>query len=123
MTGSSEITSQIGRHHTADSQPTAGARSPSEQVRELAAIAPGATTEELLFKLLSALTAILGAKRAYVTENFDPGMSRTVASWEDGKPGPIREYALSGTPCEAVMSHGVQIVDCELARRYTLDQA
>ena len=103
-------------------QPTVGARSPSELVRELAAIAPGATTEELLYKLLSALTAILGAKRAYVTENFDPGMSRTVASWEEGAPGPVREYALSGTPCAAVMSHGVQVVDCELGRRYTLDR-
>jgi two-component system sensor kinase FixL len=71
---------------------------------------------------LSALTAILGARRAYVTENFDPGMSRTIASWEDGKPGPVREYALSGTPCAAVMSHGVQIVDCELGRRYTLGE-
>ena len=49
-------------------------------------------------------------------------MSRTVASWEDGEPGPVREYALSGTPCAAVMSHGVQVVDCELARRYTLDR-
>ena len=47
-------------------------------------------------------------------------MSRTIASWEDGEPGPVREYALSGTPCEAVMRHGVQIVDCELGRRYSL---
>jgi two-component system sensor kinase FixL len=50
-------------------------------------------------------------------------MSRTLASWEDGEPGPVREYALSGTPCEAVMRHGVQIVDCELGRRYTLDRS
>jgi two-component system sensor kinase FixL len=50
-------------------------------------------------------------------------MSRTVASWEDGEPGPVREYALSGTPCEAVMRHGVQIVDCELGRRYTLGRS
>ena len=50
-------------------------------------------------------------------------MSRTLASWEDGKPGPVREYALSGTPCEAVMSHGVQIVDCELGRRYSLERS
>ena len=50
-------------------------------------------------------------------------MSRTVASWEEGKPGPVREYALSGTPCEAVMRHGIQVVDCELGRRYTLDQS
>ena len=77
----------------------------------------------MLLRLLSALTGILGARRAYVTENFDPGMSRTVASWEDGKPGPVREYALSGTPCEAVMRHGVQIVDCELGRRYALDRS
>ncbi len=77
----------------------------------------------MLLKLLSALTAILGARRAYVTENFDPGMSRTIASWEDGKPGAVREYALNGTPCEAVMSHGVQIVDCELGRRYELERS
>jgi len=50
-------------------------------------------------------------------------MSRTIASWEEGKPGPTREYALSGTPCAAVMSHGVQVVDCELGRRYTLDRS
>lgn len=104
-------------------QPSADATSPSEQVRELAALAPGETTDELLLKLLSALTALLGARRAYVTENFDPGMSRTIASWEDGRPGPVREYALSGTPCAAVMRHGVQIVDCELGRRYTLDRS
>jgi two-component system sensor kinase FixL len=120
---SGEISSPTARHHPADSQLVEGARSPSEQVRELAAIAPGATTEELLLKLLSALTAILGARRAYVTENFDPGMSRTVASWEDGKPGPVREYALSGTPCAAVMRDGAQIVDCELGRRYVLDRS
>ena len=120
--GSTVINSHIAGRQSKGSQPTVGARSPSELVRELAAIAPGATTEELLYKLLSALTAILGAKRAYVTENFDPGMSRTVASWEDGEPGPVREYALSGTPCAAVMSHGVQVVDCELGRRYTLDR-
>ena len=77
----------------------------------------------MLLKLLSALTAILGARRAYVTENFDPGMSRTLASWEEGKPGPVREYALSGTPCAAVMKHGVQIVDCELGQRYSLDRS
>jgi two-component system sensor kinase FixL len=69
---------------------------------------------------LTALTAVLGARRAYVTENFDEGMSRTIASWEDGKPGPVREYALSGTPCASVMRHGVQVVDCELGRRYEL---
>ncbi len=104
-------------------QPSADATSPPEQVRELAALAPGETTDELLLKLLSALTALLGARRAYVTENFDPGMSRTIASWEEGRPGPVREYALSGTPCAAVMRHGVQIVDCELGRRYTLDRS
>ena len=77
----------------------------------------------MLYELLAALTSILGARRAYVTENYDPGMSRTVASWEDGEPGPVREYALSGTPCAAVMRHGAQVVDCELGSRYTLDQS
>ena len=63
---------------------------------------------------------MLGARRAYVTENFGDGLSRTTASWEDGKRGPVREYALSGTPCASVMRHGAQVVDCELGRRYTL---
>ena len=63
---------------------------------------------------------MLGARRAYVTENFGDGLSRTIASWEEGKRGPVREYALSGTPCAAVMRHGAQVVDCELGRRYTL---
>jgi two-component system sensor kinase FixL len=69
------------------------------------------------------LTAVLGARRAYVTENFDQGMSRTVASWEDGERGPVREYALTGTPCASVMRHGVQVVDCELGRRYSLAES
>jgi two-component system sensor kinase FixL len=118
-----DIASHIATRQGTDTQPPAGARSPSEQVRELASIPPGATTEELLLRLLSALAAILGVRRAYVTENDDSGMARTIASWEDGRPGPVREYALSGTPCAAVMSHGVQVVDCELADRYTLAES
>ena len=117
-----DITNRIAESPILDSGPAAGARSPSDQVRELASIPPGATTEELLLRLLSALAAILDARRAYVTENFEHGMSRTIASWEGGKPGPVREYALSGTPCADVMSRGVQVVDCELARRYTLEE-
>ena len=72
--------------------------------------------------MLAGLATILGARRAYVTENFDQGMSRTIASWEEGKRGPVREYALSGTPCASVMRHGVQVVDCELGRRYSLEE-
>jgi two-component system sensor kinase FixL len=120
---SRDIASHIAGGASVDPRPAAGARSPSDQVRALASIPPGATTEELLLRLLSALAGILDARRAYVTENIEPGMSRTIASWEDGKPGPVREYALSGTPCADVMSRGVQVVDCELARRYTLEEA
>ena len=77
----------------------------------------------MLHSLLASLTAVLGARRAYVTETFGEGMSRTIASWEDGKRGPVREYALSGTPCASVMRHGVQVVDCELGRRFTLAES
>ena len=118
-----DIASRSARPEDPDPRPAVGNWSPSEQVSRLAAIAPGASTDELLYELLAALTSILAARRAYVTENFDPGMSRTVASWEDGEPGPVREYALSGTPCAAVMRHGAQVVDCELGRRYMLDQS
>ena len=97
--------------------------SPSEQVRELAAIVPGLTTDELLHKLLADLASVLGARRAYVTENFGDDLSRTIASWEDGARGPVREYALTGTPCASVMRHGVQVVDCELGRRFALAES
>lgn len=95
---------------------------PSEQVRELATIDPDATTDELLHKLLANLTALLGARRAYITELIDDGKSRTIASWENGSRGPVREYEMRGTPCEAVMRNGVQIVDCQLSDRYTFDE-
>ena len=96
---------------------------PSEQVRELATIVPGATADELLHKLLANLAAILGARRAYVTEVLDSGVSRTIAAWEEGRRGPTREYVLQGTPCEAVMRHGTQIVDCNLAKRFTIRES
>lgn len=97
--------------------------SPSEQVRELAAAVPGASADELLHKLLANLAAILGARRAYVTRMVSPEVSRSIASWEDGKRGPVREYAVSGTPCEAVIQYGVQVVNCELADRYIITES
>ena len=76
-----------------------------------------------MHKLLADLTSVLGARRAYVTENRGDDLSRTIASWEDGKRGPVREYALTGTPCASVMRHGAQVVDCELSRRFTLAES
>ncbi|RZV33689.1 MAG: PAS domain S-box protein [Chromatiales bacterium] len=96
---------------------------PSQQVLELATTVPGATTDDLLHKLLANLTALLGARRAYVTEVVDQGVSRTVASWEDDKRGPAREYKINGTPCAMVMRDGTQVVDCALGERYTLDES
>ena len=52
---------------------------PSHQVRELATTVPGATADELLHKLLANLTALLGARRAYITEIVDKRVSRTIA--------------------------------------------
>jgi two-component system sensor kinase FixL len=95
---------------------------PSQQVRKLSRAIPGATTDELLHNLLDNLASILRAKRAYVTRIIDPTRSRTMASWEDGRRGPVREYRIGGTPCEAVIRHGVQVVDCELAARYQMDE-
>ena len=104
-------------------QPVVEVMRPSEQVRELSTFAPGATTDELLHKLLSNLTGLLGARRAYVTEVVCKGTSRTIASWEDGERGPVREYSISGTPCASVIRHGVHVVDCELASRYDLPES
>jgi two-component system sensor kinase FixL len=104
-------------------QPVVEIMRPSEQVRELSTFVPGATTDELLHNLLSNLTGLLGARRAYVTEIAREGVSRTIASWEDGERGPVREYAISGTPCASVMRHGIHVVDCELASRYDLPES
>ena len=95
---------------------------PSQQVRELAATVPGATTDELLHKLLANLAGLLGARRAYVTEVTN-GTAKSVASWEDNRRGPVREYPINGTPCATVMQEGVQVVDCELADRYILGES
>ena len=92
-------------------------------MRELASAVPGATTDELLHRLLENLTALLGAKRAYVTEVIDCRTSRTIAAWEDGKRGPPRNYEISGTPCAAVLRDGVQVIDCQLADLYALESS
>lgn len=96
---------------------------PSQQVRELATTVPGATTDDLLHKLLADLTALMGARRGYVTEVIGGGKSRTIASWEDNQRGPVRTYAVSGTPCAAVLRHGVQVIDCELGELYDFQES
>ena len=96
---------------------------PSHQVREIATTVPGATTDELLHKLLANLTALLGARRAYITEIVDKRVSRTIASWEDGQRGPVREYEVTGTPCAVVLRDGTQVIDCELSSRYMFDES
>ena len=117
-----EFSARSAQRLSVELQPVVEIMRPSEQVRELSTIVPGATKDELLHRLLSNLAGVLGARRAYVTEIASEGVSRTIASWEDGKRGPVREYAISGTPCAAVMRHGVQVVDCELASRYDLPE-
>ena len=96
---------------------------PSQQVRELATTVPGATTDELLHKLLADLTALMGARRGYVTEVIGCGKSRSIASWEDNQRGPVRTYTVSGTPCAAVLRHGVQVIDCKLGERYSFQES
>jgi two-component system sensor kinase FixL len=96
---------------------------PSQQVCELANTVPGATTDELLHKLLADLTALLGARRGYVTEVIDCAKSRTIASWEDNQRGPVRTYAVSGTPCAAVLRHGVQVIDCDLSELFIFEES
>lgn len=96
---------------------------PSQQVRELATTVTGVTTDELLHQLLANLAALLGARRAYVTEMLDEEISHTIASWEDDQRGLEREYPITGTPCEAVMHDGVHVVACELGARYPLDRS
>jgi two-component system sensor kinase FixL len=96
---------------------------PSDLVRELAAIPPGASTDELLHKMLANLVAIVDARRAYVTEIVDKRVSRVIAAWEDNQRGVPREYDVAGTPCAAVIKHGVQVVECGLNEHYSLAEA
>ena len=96
---------------------------PSQKVRDLGTIVPGATTDELLHKLLEDVTALLGARRAYVTERLSGTISHTIASWEDGKPGAHREYDIAGTPCADVVRDGVQVIECDLGARYIFGES
>lgn len=105
-----------GVHTTADKM------RPSDQVRELATIEPGASTDRLLHKLLANLASILKARRAYVTELIDESESRIIAAWEDNKRGAPRNYRIRGTPCAKVIEEGVHVVDCDLAKQYVFDE-
>ena len=67
------IATHIVKSQGTDPQPAAGARSPSEQVRELASIPPGATTEELMLRLLSGTMAQVWdcCKRIFIINNLN----------------------------------------------------
>ena len=114
---------QALRRSTADLHSIVENMTPSQQVCELATTVPGTTTDELLHKLLADLTALMGFRRGYVTQVIGCGKSRTIASWEDNQRGPVRTYSVKGTPCAAVLRHGVQVVDCELGDRYILEES
>ncbi len=111
-------------HGTREPTPRSPAQDmePSALVRELAATVPGATTDDLLHNLLDKLTGLLRARRGYVSVVSDDGISRTIASWEDGRRGPARQYEVAGTPCASVIRDGVQVVQCDLGRRFLMEQ-
>ena len=94
---------------------------PSQQVGELASSALGATTDELLHKLLANLTAVLGARRAYVTEVSVGLPNHRVLGGRSARARAGIRY--KGTPCAMVMRDGTQVVDCELGERYMLDES
>ncbi|WP_339673745.1 PAS domain S-box protein [Dasania marina] len=78
------------------------------------------TTSDVFFhEQLAYLTALLNARHGFLTEIIDDQRLRTIAAWENGIRGPRVEYSPVGTPCEAVLRDGVQVIDGGLIERYS----
>jgi PAS domain S-box-containing protein len=88
-----------------------------ELIRTTAAAVASATGTDFFRALVQHVAAVLEAPHAFVTECIDEARTRVrmLAFWSDGAPAGNLEYALAGTPCEAVVggetrwhSHGLQ---------------
>jgi two-component system sensor kinase FixL len=77
------------------------------------------TTSDVFFhKQLAHVTSLLNAQRALLTEILDDQTLRTIAVWANGIRSPRLEYSPVGTPCEAVLRGGVQVIDGALFERF-----
>ncbi|HEX7899420.1 MAG TPA: PAS domain S-box protein, partial [Planctomycetota bacterium] len=82
------------------------------------------TGDEFFRALVRTLCAALGTRSAFVSRVLDqpPRRVRTLAAWIGNDFVPDLEYALAGTPCEAVIAGGVVVHPREVARRFPSDE-
>ena len=71
----------------------------------MAAGTEGAFGERFFAAMVQHFARALGVSRAFITECVDRPTTRlrTLAYWSDGAPRDNTEFALAGTPCEAVI--------------------
>jgi PAS domain S-box-containing protein len=82
-----------------------------------------ATGQGYLNALVRALAEAVGATWTFVATLMPerPGVARTVACWHDGRFHEPFEYALSGSPCDHVMSRSMVQIVAGAARDYPGD--
>ncbi|GAA4082238.1 PAS domain S-box protein [Zhongshania borealis] len=76
------------------------------------------TSDFFFYEQLAHITLLLSARYALLTEIIDDQKLRTIATWKDGIRGARVEYSPVGTPCDAVLRDGVQVIDGTLFERY-----
>jgi PAS domain S-box-containing protein len=91
-----------------------------ELIRAATAAVASATGTEFFSTLVRHLAGLLGAAHAFITECTDETRTRVrmLAFWSDGAFTDTLEYALAGTPCEAVVGGETSWYARELQRRY-----
>ena len=70
----------------------------------LFAATAGTTGPAFFAAMARSLAENLGTRWAFLGELVGPGRMRSLAGFGDGKPMPVFEYDLAGTPCEEVLS-------------------
>lgn len=109
--GSSVISSHIAGRRSKGSQPTVGARGPSELVRELAAFAPGATTEvqRRMHEAIQAASGIRTGNMSFgkvVGDAIDTNIAQTVRRNSADGPCDHQEW-LGMNPTTPILSGGM----------------
>lgn len=77
-----------------------------ETLQRLAQAVTPLTGESFFAGLVAELAAAVGADLTIATRFHDNDRAAMLAVWEDGAPGALEEYDISGTPCAQVVSRG-----------------
>jgi PAS domain S-box-containing protein len=95
-----------------------------EEALRSAALAVSSAEDESLFReLVRCLAEILGVEIVIIATFApqDPARMRVRAMFVDGQVRENYDYALAGTPCEAVVGQGFRIFPSRLAEQYPID--